>query len=289
MLKKAINNVRRMASHPTLPYYLTGAQDGSVRMFEWGHAQQITCFRSGGNSRVTRMRFNYQGNKFGIVDADGYISLYQTNWKCCPLTGTSPKPYLTWQCHNKTTNDFVFISSSSLIATAGSSSDNRNICLWDTLVSPTNSLVHAFVCHDSGATVLAYAPKHQLLISGGRKGFTCIIDLRQKQQQQLLQSHDSPVKAIAVDPTEEYFVTGSAEGNIKVWSLSTFNLLHTFVNEHARQSLFRNIGTGVMQIETGPANHIFSCGADGTVKMRILPDRFSPLNDVLKNDVKFMI
>jgi len=74
----------------------------------------------------------------------------------------------------------------------------------------------AFVCHDSGATVLAYAPKHQLLISGGRKGFTCIIDLRQKQQQQLLQSHDSQVKAIAVDPTEEYFVTGSAEGNIKV-------------------------------------------------------------------------
>ncbi|PKU43351.1 hypothetical protein llap_6353 [Limosa lapponica baueri] len=258
MLKKAINNVRRMASHPTLPYYLTGAQDGSVRMFEWGHAQQITCFRSGGNSRVTRMRFNYQGNK-------------------------------TWQCHNKTANDFVFISSSSLIATAGLSSDNRNICLWDTLVSPTNSLVHAFICHDSGATVLAYAPKHQLLISGGRKGFTCIIDLRQKQQQQLLQSHDSPVKAIAVDPTEEYFVTGSAEGNIKVWSLSSFNLLHTFINEHARQSLFRNIGTGVMQIETGPANHIFSCGADGTVKMRILPDRFSPLNDVLKNDVKFMI
>ncbi|NXJ83807.1 DMXL1 protein, partial [Trogon melanurus] len=289
MLKKAINNVRRMASHPTLPYYLTGAQDGSVRMFEWGHAQQITCFRSGGNSRVTRMRFNYQGNKFGIVDADGYISLYQTNWKCCPLTGTSPKPYLTWQCHNKTANDFVFISSSSLIATAGLSSDNRNICLWDTLVSPANSLVHAFICHDSGATVLAYAPKHQLLISGGRKGFTCIIDLRQKQQQQLLQSHDSPVKAIAVDPTEEYFVTGSAEGNIKVWSLSTFGLLHTFINEHARQSLFRNIGTGVMQIETGPANHIFSCGADGTVKMRILPDRFSPLNDVLKNDVKFML
>ncbi|XP_062369451.1 dmX-like protein 1 isoform X5 [Cinclus cinclus] len=289
MLKKAINNVRRMASHPTLPYYLTGAQDGSVRMFEWGHAQQITCFRSGGNSRVTRMRFNYQGNKFGIVDADGYISLYQTNWKCCPLTGASPKPYLTWQCHSKTANDFVFISSSSLIATAGFSSDNRNICLWDTLVSPTNSLVHAFICHDSGATVLAYAPKHQLLISGGRKGFTCVIDLRLKQQQQLLQSHDSPVKAIAVDPTEEYFVTGSAEGNIKVWSLSTFNLLHTFINEHARQSLFRNIGTGVMQIETGPANHIFSCGADGTVKMRILPDRFSPLKDVLKNDVKFMI
>ncbi|XP_007497905.2 dmX-like protein 1 isoform X4 [Monodelphis domestica] len=289
MIKKTINNVRRMASHPTLPYYLTGAQDGSVRMFEWGHSQQITCFRSGGNSRVTRMRFNHQGNKFGIVDADGYISLYQTNWKCCPVTGNTPKPYLTWQCHNKTANDFVFISSSSLIATAGLSTDNRNICLWDTLVAPANSLVHAFTCHDSGATVLAYAPKHQVLLSGGRKGFTCVFDLRQRQQRQFFQSHDSPVKAIAVDPTEEYFVTGSAEGNIKIWSLSTFALLHTFINEHARQSIFRNIGTGVMQIETGPANHIFSCGADGTVKMRILPDRFSPLSEMLKNDVKFML
>ncbi|XP_036759130.2 dmX-like protein 1 isoform X6 [Manis pentadactyla] len=289
MIKKAINNVRRMTSHPILPYYLTGAQDGSVRMFEWGHSQQITCFRSGGNSRVTRMRFNYQGNKFGIVDADGYLSLYQTNWKCCPVTGSMPKPYLTWQCHNKTANDFVFVSSSSLIATAGLSTDNRNICLWDTLVAPANSLVHAFTCHDSGATVLAYAPKHQLLLSGGRKGFTCVFDLRQRQQRQLFQSHDSPVKAVAIDPTEEYFVTGSAEGNIKIWSLSTFSLLHTFINEHARQSIFRNIGTGVMQIETGPANHIFSCGADGTMKMRILPDQFSPLNEVLKNDVKFML
>ncbi|XP_069481661.1 dmX-like protein 1 isoform X2 [Ambystoma mexicanum] len=289
MIKKNINNVRRMASHPNLPYYLTGAQDGSVRMFEWGHAQQITCFRSGGNSRVTRIRFNHQGNKFGIVDGDGHISLYQTNWKYCPAAGSTPKPYLTWQCHNKTANDFVFISSSSLIATAGQSTDNRNICLWDTLVPPINSLAHAFTCHDSGATVLAYAPKHQLLISGGRKGFTCLFDLRQRQQRKHFQCHESPVKAVAVDPTEEYFVTGSAEGSIKIWSLSTFNLLHTFINEHARQSIFRNIGTGVMQIEAGPANHIFSCGADGTVKMRILADRFSTANEVLKNEVKFML
>ncbi|KAK7831362.1 hypothetical protein U0070_024650, partial [Myodes glareolus] len=80
----------------------------------------------------------------------------------------------------------------------------------------------AFTCHDSGATVLAYAPKHQLLISGGRKGFTCVFDLRQRQQRQLFQSHDSPVKAIAIDPTEEYFVTGSAEGNIKMNLVSKF-------------------------------------------------------------------
>ncbi|XP_054630214.1 dmX-like protein 1 isoform X1 [Dunckerocampus dactyliophorus] len=286
MIKRNINNVRRMTSHPTLPYYLTGAQDGSVRMFEWGHSQQIICFRSPGNSRVTRIRFNHQGNKFGIVDADGGLSLWQTN-----TSGAAPKPYLTLQCHNKTAHDFVFVGSSSLIATAGLSTDNRNVCLWDTLVTPANSLVHAFCCHESGATVLLMAPRQQLLITGGRKGWISILELPHRHQRQSFQAHDSPVKALAVDPTEDCFISGSAEGSIKVWNLATQCLLYCFPNEHARQSLFRNLGTGVMQIEVGPANHIFSCGADGTMKMRILPNRFSTNNNNnnpqgnLKNDV----
>ena len=71
-------------------------------------------------------------------------------------------------------------------------------------------------CPKECTTLLFAAVWHQLLISGGRKGYTCVFDLRQRQQRQLFQSHDSPVKAIAIDPTEEYFVTGSAEGNIKV-------------------------------------------------------------------------
>ncbi|KAM6930538.1 LOW QUALITY PROTEIN: dmX-like protein 1 [Xenentodon cancila] len=287
MIKRNINNVRRMTSHPTLPYYLTGAQDGSVRMFEWGHSQQIICFRSPGNSRVTRIRFNHQGNKFGIVDADGGLSLWQTN-----MSGNTPKPYLTLQCHNKTAHDFVFVGSSSLIATAGLSSDNRNVCLWDTLVTPANSLVHAFYCHESGATVLTIAPRQQLLITGGRKGWISVLELPHRHQRQSFQAHDSPVKALAVDPTEDCFISGSAEGNIKVWSMATQSLLYTFPNEHARQSLFRNLGTGVMQVEVGPTNQIFSCGADGTMKMRILPNRFSVVNNNrsnLKNDVKFFI
>uniref|UniRef100_A0A8B9KW47 Dmx like 1 n=1 Tax=Astyanax mexicanus TaxID=7994 RepID=A0A8B9KW47_ASTMX len=275
---------QRMTSHPTLPYYLTGAQDGSVRMFEWGHSQQIICFRSPGNSRVTRIRFNYQGNKFGIVDADGALSLWQTN-----TSGNTQKPYLTLQCHNKTAHDFVFVGSSSLIATAGISTDNRNVCLWDTLVPPTSSLVHGFSCHESGATVLALASKQQLLISGGRKGWISVLDLTQKLQRQSFQAHDSPVKALAVDSTEGCFISGSSEGNIKVWSMSTQSLLHTFPNEHARQSLFRNLGTGVMQIETAPGNHIFSCGADGTMKMRVLPDCLSAYSNNVKNDVKFIM
>ncbi|XP_018108571.1 dmX-like protein 2 isoform X3 [Xenopus laevis] len=266
LIKRNLNNVKRMASHPVHQYYLTGAQDGSVRMFEWSRPQQLVCFRQAGNARVTRLYFNAQGNKCGVADGEGFLSIWQVN-----QNATNPKHYLNWQCHTKTTSDFSFITSSSLVATAGQSSDNRNVCLWDTLISPNNSLIHAFNCHENGATVLQYAPKQQLLITGGRKGGICIFDIRQRQILHSFQAHDSAIKALALDFSEEYFVTGSAEGNMKVWKLTGHGLIHSFKNEHAKQSIFRNIGAGVMQIEVGENKRIFSCGADGTLKMRMMP------------------
>ncbi|KAM8972061.1 dmX-like protein 2 isoform 2-T2 [Pelodytes ibericus] len=269
LIKRNLHNVKRMASHPVHQYYLTGAQDGSVRMFEWNRPQQLLCFRQAGNARVTRLYFNSQGNKCGVADGEGFLSIWQVN-----QTSSSPKPYLRWQCHTKTTSDFAFITSSSLVATSGQSSDNRNVCLWDTLISSSNSLVHAFNCHDNGATVLQYAPKQQLLITGGRKGCISIFDIRQRQTLHMFQAHDSAVKALALDSSEDYFITGSAEGNMKVWKLTGHGLIHSFKNEHAKQSIFRNAGAGVMQIEVGESKRIFSCGADGTLKMRMLPTAF---------------
>ncbi|CAJ1049385.1 dmX-like protein 2 isoform X3 [Xyrichtys novacula] len=279
IMKRNLNNVKRMTSHPIYQYYMTGAQDGSVRMFEWNRPQQLICFRQAGNARVTRLYFNSQGNKCGVADGEGFLSLWQVN-----QTSSNPKPYLSWQCHTKTCGDFAFITSSSLIATAGQSNDNRNVCLWDTLISPSNTMVHAFPCHENGATVLQYAPKQQLLITGGRKGFVCVFDIRQRQLLHTFQAHDSAIKALALDAFEDFFVTGSAEGNMKVWKLAGHGLMHSFSTEHAKQSIFRNIGAGVMQVETRPGNRIFTCGADGTLKMRVLPDRYnipSSLVDVL--------
>ncbi|XP_055363306.1 dmX-like protein 2 isoform X2 [Betta splendens] len=279
IMKRNLNNVKRMTSHPIYQYYMTGAQDGSVRMFEWNRPQQLICFRQAGNARVTRLYFNSQGNKCGVADGEGFLSLWQVN-----QTSSNPKPYLSWQCHTKTCGDFAFITSSSLIATAGQSNDNRNVCLWDTLISPSNTMVHAFPCHENGATVLQYAPKQQLLITGGRKGFVCVFDIRQRQLLHTFQAHDSAIKALALDAYEDFFVTGSAEGNMKVWKLAGHGLMHSFSTEHAKQSIFRNIGAGVMQVETHPNNRIFTCGADGTLKMRVLPDRYnipSSLVDIL--------
>lgn len=82
----------------------------------------------------------------------------------------------------------------------------------------------AFPCHENGATVLQYAPKQQLLITGGRKGFVCVFDIRQRQLLHTFQAHDSAIKALALDAYEDFFITGSAEGNMKV----TFGHLYSF-------------------------------------------------------------
>ncbi|KAL7980052.1 hypothetical protein Chor_001320 [Crotalus horridus] len=207
----------------------------------------------------------------GVADGEGFLSIWQVN-----QTSSNPKPYLSWQCHSKTTSDFAFITSSSLVATSGQSNDNR--CVQKTKSGGT--VTQPFTCHEHGATVLQYAPKHQLLISGGRKGHISIFDIRQRQALHTFQAHDSAIKALALDSSEECFCTGSAEGNVKVWRLTGYGLIHSFKHEHAKQSIFRNLSTGVMQIEMAPGNRIFSCGADGTLKMRVLPNAFNIPSDL---------
>lgn len=163
---------------------MTGAQDGSVRMFEWNRPQQLICFRQAGNARVTRLYFNSQGNKVHTHTNKNtwcvcFVYLERLCWSPCTppavwscwwgglpqsLAGqpdivqpqTLPGelasrllrhlPYhvcehlqtkvptclllcsrwQSWQCHTKTCGDFAFITSSSLIATAGQSNDNRS-------------------------------------------------------------------------------------------------------------------------------------------------------------------
>lgn len=48
-----------------------------------------------------------------------------------------------------------------------------------------------------------------------------IFDLRQRQLRHTFLAHDAPVKSIVVDENEEFFISGSEDGDIKVLSKST--------------------------------------------------------------------
>lgn len=52
---------------------------------------------------------------------------------------------------------------SSLLITAGHSTGEQNVVLWDTLMSQSKSIVHSFVGHhQDGATCVVYLPNNQV-------------------------------------------------------------------------------------------------------------------------------
>merc|ERR1711994_1033260 len=59
---------------------------------------------------------------------------------------------------------------------------------------------------------------------------------------------------------------------IKVWDLNSHRIVHTYQGEHARHGLFKNISQGVAQVSLIDGT-LYSCGADGSMKMRKLPER----------------
>ncbi|XP_026493459.2 dmX-like protein 2 isoform X2 [Vanessa tameamea] len=285
VLKHKIDNIKRMAAHPSQPLYLTGGADGSVQLWEWGHPSCVWSPRApGAFAKVTRVRFSDYGNKFAASDADGNLALWQLHPSAsAPVAAgvanqaqASPRPFFTHQCHSKGISDFVFLGSCSLVATAGHSSESKNVAIWDTLMPIKKALVVSWTCHEGGAACVSWAGQAGALVSCGRRGDVLVWDLRARVPRHKLNAHHAPIKCVALSPREDYYAIGAADGDIKVFSLATHQLLHTFAGEHARSSFFKHIGQGVTQIHIDGAGRLFSCGADGTMKVRKLPERDVP-------------
>ena len=103
-----------------------------------------------------------------------------------------------------------------------------------------NVCAAAFQCHPDGCPMVLYAPQHQVLISGGKKGEICIFDVRQRQLRQTFQAHETNVaiRCLALDSgttPEECFVTGGSDGDIKVSSISVFctSLVANFMTQRS--------------------------------------------------------
>ncbi|KRY70236.1 DmX-like protein 2 [Trichinella pseudospiralis] len=280
LCKRHVPGVRRLEAHPTLPFYLSGANDGSVRLWEWGVGQPLYTPRVGGRfGKVTQTRFCAQGNKFGISDSDGFMCLWQIDNNL-----TLRKPFINMKCHSKICNDFVFLGqSSSLLATAGQGSVDGAVSLWDTLLPPSRYNVHTWNCHTDVTNCLLHVPNQQTLLCGGKHGDLHVWDVRQRQLRLTVKIFDSSgVRSLAMDPTFTFFAAGSTDGDIKVYNLNPNpQLVFHFPHEHSNRSTFslRQVGSanqihGVQMMYIDQQQRLYSCGADCSFKLRVLPPIF---------------
>ncbi|ORY37104.1 WD40 repeat-like protein [Rhizoclosmatium globosum] len=265
--------VSSLEAHPSLNYYLAGVGDGNseaiVKLYQFGQKGDLVSYSSGTSARITKCRFDPFGGRFGCSDAKGELRLWKFD-----ATQQSLNPTQILQCNSAITNDFAFINSSSLIATAGVSSNGSNICLFDTLLPYHKARVKSFHVTEGGAYSIAHTNKYQSIVAGGKKGDIFIFDVRQMKHRKTFKAHDTTVKSLFVDEENGLLISGAAGGDIKVWDLSMFNndnwgsddaalSRHGKFPGHSEKSGGMS-SYGVMQISVN-GNRVYTCGADGSL------------------------
>ncbi|KAG0001476.1 regulator of (H+)-ATPase in vacuolar membrane [Entomortierella chlamydospora] len=259
-------------SHPIFPLYLTGhnpvLEYPCVTLWQYGQPKELNTY-SGTSSKVIKVHFDSQGQKFGATDIKGDMHL----WRFDSNTAGS-KPYLTLNCHDKIARDFSFLGSSSVVATTGTSGDGKNLAIWDTLLPKEKAQTQSYKVHGRGGYSLAFSKRHQLLVSGGRDGEICIFDIRQPRLLHTIQAHEMHVRSLYIDEAGLTLCSGSGEGDMKVWNLETFEQLSSFGNLQARNRFqlqtFDRIpikAYGVAQI-VATDDYYYTCGPTGFLRAK---------------------
>uniref|UniRef100_A0A914REX1 WD_REPEATS_REGION domain-containing protein n=1 Tax=Parascaris equorum TaxID=6256 RepID=A0A914REX1_PAREQ len=187
------------------------------------------------------------------------------------------------KCHSKSAADVKFVgSSSSVLVTAGFSSGDQNVALWDTLLPQSKAMVHSWVAHPEGASSIMYLRSQQTIVSGGRHGEVCLWDIRQRQLRSTVKCFEnSAVKCLVGDPSQDMVIAGSNDGDIKIWNVDAApQLVLSLSGEHAARGGFslRQVASGgiqgVQQLFLDAQMRLFSCGADCSLKCRPLSTLF---------------
>ncbi|GLE04529.1 hypothetical protein PINS_up013484 [Pythium insidiosum] len=233
---------------------------------------------------IKRLQFDPLGQQLGGVDTLGRLYM----WKFANL---EREPYYRMlDCHDKGAKAIRFVNSSSVVATAGSSSKKRSVCLWDLLLPNSKALIAAPTCHPAGAASIAFSSMHQLLISGGEGGSISVFDVRQRRVLHTISNaHETAITTLELHPGGHCMLSGSASGDIKIWSLPIFREMVAFPKVHAKPSFLgdaasnilgdaaSNMAINVTNSSWGVTdalatdNGFFTSGTDGSVQRFMIP------------------
>ena len=94
-----------------------------VKLYQFGQKRELVTYSTAGSSgSITRCRFDPYGTRFGACDMKGDLRLWKFD-----ASQDSLRPSIKLNCHSAVANDFVFLNSSTLLATAGVSNNGRYV------------------------------------------------------------------------------------------------------------------------------------------------------------------
>ncbi|XP_027334436.1 uncharacterized protein LOC113849054 isoform X2 [Abrus precatorius] len=258
---------------------------------------------------ISALQFDHFGHRFASAALDGTACTWQLE-----VGGRSNvRPTESSLCFNGHASDVTYFSSSgSVIAVAGYSSNGVNVVIWDTLAPPTTSRA-SILCHEGGARCVSVFDNHvgsgsvsPLIVTGGKGGDVGLHDFRyiatgkakrhrradnigqssvtsltrDKDQNvdgmlwYIPKAHSGSVTKVVTIPNTSLFLTGSTDGDVKLWDAQSTKLIHHWSKIHEKHTFLQPSSRGfggvvraaVTDIQVVP-HGFYTCGGDGTVKL----------------------
>lgn len=305
---------KALAAHPSQPIFLVGSNNTHVYLWEYGRPSATATYGvlPAGNMpppyvipSVQTVRFDSGGHRFVTAAMDGTVSTWQLE-----VGGRSNvRPTESCLFFGAHASDATFIvGSNSLVAATGMTNTGNNLIAWETLAPPSSNR-QSISCHEGGARCIASldvgiggSSNSPWIVSGGKGGditvhdFRYILSKKGRRPQSPLSSssknsvdesgrngmlwhvskaHSGSVTRATSVPGTPYFFTGSKDGDIKLWDVSTRSMVGHWQRVHERHTFLqvnsRSLGSIIQQAavtDVQPTvDGFLSCGGDGTVKL----------------------
>ncbi|KAF6136184.1 hypothetical protein GIB67_001593 [Kingdonia uniflora] len=298
-----VDNIRTRAlsSHPSRPFFLAGSSNTHVYLWEFGKAKATATYGvlPAANvpppyalASISSLQFDHCGHRFTTAALDGTICTWQLEVggrsNICPTQSSL--------CFNNHAADVTYVAASgSVIAASGYNSNNVNVVVWDTLAPPTTSQV-SLTCHEGGARSLSVFDNDigtgsvsPFIVTGGKGGDVGLHDFRfiatgktkRHRQSNATEQHkfgernsngmlcEGSVTRIVTIPNTSMFLTGSKDGDVKLWDAKRSELIFCWTGLHERHTFLqpssRGFGgvvrAGVTDIQVCNQGFL-SCGGD---------------------------
>ncbi|XP_048563439.1 uncharacterized protein LOC125543966 isoform X2 [Triticum urartu] len=298
---------RALSRHPSLPLLLVGSSNTHVYLWEFGKdsARATYGVLPAANipppyalASISAVQFDYYGQRFATAALDGTICTWQVE-----VGGRSNV--------HPTESSLCFDShaSGSVLTAAGCNSNGANVVILDMLAPPATCQT-SIVCHEGGARSLTVFDNNigcgsisPLIVTGGKSGDVALHDFRfvstgkSKHHKtsaggssrgmiwHIPKAHLGSVTSLSTIPDTTLFLTGSKDGDVKLWDAKNSQLVFHWPKLHERHTFFQPTSRGFGGVVRAAVtdihvltNGFVSCGGDGSVKLVQIKNEFATVH-----------
>lgn len=252
-------NVRCVVVSPDGKHMLSGAWDGTMRVWDMASGKEIHCIRGYQRGIIGSVAFSPDGRQTVSVDADTRVWLHDV------ATG---KPVRHFNAYTSHTSDVAFLPDGRHIVTSGGdyrflgSNVDCKVKLWHL---PTAKVSRLFKGHKSFVQCMAISSDGKYLLTGAGHydGAKWPVDCTARlwevatgKEIRRFEGHTYWVRAVAFSPDGKLALSGGGDATVRLWEVAT--------GKEIRQ--FKGQSESVWSVSFSPDGRLIAAGVGSTGK-----------------------